>query len=42
LANTTPVQVPGLNKVKSIAAGWGHSLTFKKDGSVWVWGCNFS
>ena len=75
LANTTPVQVPGLNEVKaptascggfdprgirqmqekrvpalgsllaeikSIAAGWGHSLIFKRDGSVWVWGCNFS
>ena len=31
-----------LAEIKSIAAGWGHSLIFKKDGSVWVWGCNFS
>ena len=35
-----PVQVPGLNNVVAIAAGEGHTLVLKKDGSLWSWGSN--
>jgi alpha-tubulin suppressor-like RCC1 family protein len=36
----TPVQVSGLDDVKSIAAGRGFSLALKDDGTVWAWGDN--
>ncbi|WP_127496104.1 RCC1 domain-containing protein [Paenibacillus glycanilyticus] len=35
-----PVQVTGLDHVKSIAAGRFHSLAVKNDGTVWSWGLN--
>jgi alpha-tubulin suppressor-like RCC1 family protein len=40
----TPVQVgvPPLSKVVAIAAGQGHNLALKDDGTVWAWGLNFS
>ena len=33
-----PVQVNGLSGVVAIAAGQGHSLALKGDGTVWAWG----
>jgi alpha-tubulin suppressor-like RCC1 family protein len=39
LANKpTPVQVAGLTGVSAIAAGFGHSLALKTDGTVLAWG----
>ncbi|HBY19564.1 MAG: hypothetical protein A2Y24_02855 [Clostridiales bacterium GWE2_32_10] len=34
----TPVKVPGLTNVKSIAAGNYQSMVLKEDGTVWTWG----
>lgn len=36
-----PVRVKGLSKIVSIAAGNGHSLALRSDGTVWVWGGNW-
>jgi alpha-tubulin suppressor-like RCC1 family protein/subtilisin family serine protease len=43
---TAPVQVSGPNGVKlsgvtDVAAGSGHSLAVKGDGTVWAWGTNY-
>ena len=35
-----PIQVPGLTNVVAIAAGEGHTLALKKDGTIWGWGSN--
>jgi uncharacterized repeat protein (TIGR01451 family) len=35
-----PVQVCGLSGVRSIAAGGGHALAVKRDGTLWSWGAN--
>jgi alpha-tubulin suppressor-like RCC1 family protein len=32
--------VPGLARVKTIAAGWTHSLTLAESGEVYTWGSN--
>ncbi len=37
---STPVQVIGLSSVTAIAAGYGHCLALKSDGTVWAWGYN--
>lgn len=37
----TPVQVKGLNNVKSISVGGDHSIVLKNDGTVWSWGYNY-
>lgn len=37
-----PVQVGGLTQVTKIAAGSGHSLAMKSDGTLWAWGDNTS
>ncbi|MBN8732514.1 MAG: hypothetical protein J0L64_18365 [Acidobacteria bacterium] len=34
-------EVPGLSGVVQVAAGNGVSTVLKKDGTVWVWGCNW-
>jgi alpha-tubulin suppressor-like RCC1 family protein len=39
-AQPTPVVVSGLTGVQRIAAGLGHSLAVRADGSVWAWGDN--
>jgi alpha-tubulin suppressor-like RCC1 family protein len=38
--STTPLQVPGLINVASIAAGENHTVALKNDGTVWAWGGN--
>lgn len=40
--STSPVQVPGLTGVMSIAAGAEHSMAVRSDGTVWSWGANGS
>jgi len=37
----SPVALDGTSGVTAIAAGNGHSVALKDDGSVWVWGVNF-
>ncbi|MBZ5626246.1 MAG: DUF11 domain-containing protein [Acidobacteriia bacterium] len=34
----SPAPVTGLARVTAIAAGYGHSLALKSDGTVWTWG----
>lgn len=35
-----PVQVPELDQVTAISAGYEHNLAVRRDGSVWAWGDN--
>jgi cysteine-rich repeat protein len=37
---STPVPVPGLSSVVSLAAGGYHNVAVKSDGTVWAWGYN--
>ncbi len=36
-----PIQVPGLNNVKSIESGEINNYAIKNDGTLWAWGENF-
>jgi alpha-tubulin suppressor-like RCC1 family protein len=36
-----PVQVPGLSGVTAIAAGGGHTVALRQEGTVWAWGRNY-
>ena len=36
----TPILVPGLTGITSVAGGSHHSLFLKNDGTVWAWGGN--
>jgi alpha-tubulin suppressor-like RCC1 family protein len=38
--SNVPVQVSSLTGIVKIAAGGGHSLALKNDGTVWTWGRN--
>jgi alpha-tubulin suppressor-like RCC1 family protein len=40
LLSLSPVQIPGLTHVTSIAAGGYHSLALRNDGTAWAWGSN--
>lgn len=35
-----PIQAVGLDHVRAIAAGFGHGLAVRADGTVWAWGLN--
>ena len=35
-----PTPVPGLTDISAIAAGIGHSVAVRRDGTVWTWGSN--
>lgn len=35
-----PAQVPGLSDVVGLAAGYGHAVAVKRNGTVWAWGLN--
>ena len=37
---STPVQVPGLDRVNSVTAGYAHTVALLKDGSLRAWGSN--
>ncbi|WP_272946193.1 chitobiase/beta-hexosaminidase C-terminal domain-containing protein [Geobacter sp. OR-1] len=39
-ASNTPVKVKNLTGIIAIAAGAGHSVALKNDGTVWTWGNN--
>lgn len=39
---SSPVQVPDLPLLRSIDAGFAHSVAVARDGSVWAWGRNFN
>lgn len=36
-----PVQAQGLVNITAIAAGTGHTIALREDGTVWVWGANW-
>jgi alpha-tubulin suppressor-like RCC1 family protein len=36
-----PVAVTALTEVTAIAAGAGHSVALRQDGTIWTWGANF-
>jgi hypothetical protein len=36
------VEIPGLKKIKEIAAGYNHALALASDGTVWTWGDNIN
>jgi sugar lactone lactonase YvrE len=40
VTTTQPTTVTGLGSVRSVAAGYYHSLAVKPDGTVWAWGWN--
>jgi hypothetical protein len=37
----TPVQIPGLGGIVSVAAGESHSLAVQSNGAMWGWGFNY-
>lgn len=41
-SNPLPVQVSGVNNVKSLSAGWAHLCALSSDGNAACWGKNFA
>lgn len=39
-SSKTPIIISGLSSIKSISAGWGHTLAIDTEGNVWGLGCN--
>ena len=39
--DSVPAQVTGLTGVVALAAGFGHALALREDGTVWAWGTNW-
>ncbi|NBQ68440.1 MAG: hypothetical protein EBU46_06220, partial [Nitrosomonadaceae bacterium] len=37
---STPLQVPGLSNIVTVAAGWDHSFAQNASGMIWAWGLN--
>jgi alpha-tubulin suppressor-like RCC1 family protein len=40
IVKPTPVKIPNLTGIRSVAAAGGHSLALTGDGTVWAWGLN--
>jgi hypothetical protein len=38
---TTPIQIGTATTWKQVAAGYGHTLAVRTDGSLWAWGSNY-
>jgi uncharacterized repeat protein (TIGR01451 family) len=41
IVRESPVQIPGLANVRTLAAGLSHGIAIKNDNTVWTWGSNF-